>query len=136
MGHVGAMDHLPAFHASLEVVATRCEDVVPPVYAALFERYPDFEALFSLDTDLGVRGHMLNEALTMAEGLLQNDPVALNFVSAERMNHSGYGVADDAFESFFVVMSDEFRKLAGETWTDEMSAAWRAVVEVASTAKL
>lgn len=130
------MDHLPAFHACLEVVATRCADVVPPVYAALFERFPDFEALFSLDTDMGVRGHMLNEALIMAEGLLQNDPVALNFVSAERLNHSGYGVEDDAFESFFMVMSDVFRKLAGETWTDEMSAAWRAVSDAARTAKL
>lgn len=130
------MDHLPAFHACLEAVATRCEDVVPPVYAALFERFPDFEPLFSLDTDMGVRGHMLNEALTMAEGLLQNDPIALNFVSAERINHSGYGIPDDAFESFFVVMSDVFRKLAAETWTDEMSAAWHAVSDAARTAKL
>lgn len=130
------MEHLSAFHASLEAVAARCEDVVPPVYATLFDRFPDFEALFALDVDSGVRGHMLNEALTMAEGLLQNDPVAMSFVSAERMNHSGYGVEDDAFESFFAVMSDVFRQLAGDAWTDDMSAAWRAVAEAAETAKL
>ena len=130
------MDYLTAYHASLEVVATHCEDVVPPVYSALMARFPEFEALFVLDTDMGARGHMLNEALTMAEGLLQNDPIANSFVSAERMNHEGYGIEDDAFESFYVVMAEVFRELAGSDWSDEMTAAWGAVSEAVKTAKL
>ena len=92
------MTHLTAFSASLEAVAERCEDVVPPVYAALFARFPEFEELFVLDTDQGARGHMLNEAMSMAEGLLKDDPVAVSFVSAERMNHEGYGITDEVFE--------------------------------------
>jgi len=79
---------------------------------------------------------MLNEALTMAEGLLQDDPVAVSFVSAERMNHEGYGITDEVFEGFFVVMGDVFQSLAGETWSDDMSAAWTAVTHAASKAKL
>lgn len=130
------MDHLPAFQASLEAVATHCEDVVPPVYAALMARFPEFEALFVLDTDMGARGHMLNEALTMAEGLLQNDPIANSFVSAERMNHEGYGIQDDAFEAFYAVMADVFRDLAGADWSQDMTAAWNAVSDAAKTAKL
>lgn len=130
------MTHLTAFNASLEAVAERCEDVVPPVYAALFERFPDFEKLFVLDIDHGARGHMLNEALTMAEGLLQNDPVAVSFVSAERMNHEGYGIDDDVFEGFFTVMRDVFQSLAGDSWSIDMTAAWAEVSDAASKAKL
>ena len=130
------MTHLTAFTASLETVATRCEDVVPPVYEALFKRFPEFEELFVLDVDQGARGHMLNEALSMAEGLLQDDPVAISFVSAERMNHEGYGIGDDVFEGFFQVMADVFQNIAGEAWSSEMSAAWDMVHEKAAAAKL
>lgn len=132
----GSMRALDDFQASLETVAAICEDVVPPVYAALFRRFPEFEALFSLDLDRGVRGHMLNEALNMAEGLLQNDPMAQTFVSAERMNHSGYGIEGAAFESFYVVLAEVFRDLAGARWTPDMSAAWENVAEAARMAKL
>ena len=130
------MSHLAAFNASLEAVAERCEDVVPPVYQALFQRFPEFEKLFVLDVDQGARGHMLNEALSMAEGLLQDDPVAVSFVSAERMNHEGYGIDDDVFEGFFSVMGDVFRSLAGDSWSSDMSAAWSEVLNAASKAKL
>ena len=134
MGEV--MTHLTAFNASLEAVAERCGDVVPPVYAALVERFPEHEKLFVLDIDQGARGHMLNEALSMAEGLLQADPVAISFVSAERMNHEGYGIDDRVFEGFYEVMAEVFKTLAGEAWSDEMSAAWSAVSMAASEAKL
>ncbi|MEO1189838.1 MAG: globin, partial [Pseudomonadota bacterium] len=95
-----------------------------------------FEELFVLDIDQGARGHMLNEALSMAEGLLQDDPVAISFVSAERMNHEGYGIDDEVFEGFYQVMADVFRSLAAESWTDEMSAAWVEVSKSAAKAKL
>lgn len=130
------MTHVDAFNASLEAVAARCEDVVPPVYTALFQRFPQFEELFILDIDQGARGHMLNEALSMAEGLLQDDPVAISFVSAERMNHEGYGIDDAVFEGFYQVMADVFRSLAAETWTKEMGEAWSEVSKAAAKAKL
>ena len=130
------MNLVSAFNQSLEVVADRCEDVVPPVYAELFARYPEFEELFVLDTDMGARGHMLNEALSMAEGLLQDDPVAFSFVSAERMNHEGYGIDDDVFEGFFIVLGSVFKRLAGDAWSDEMTAAWVAVTKQAAAAQL
>ena len=136
MSDLKQSDHLTAFTASLEAVAERCEDVVPPVYAALFERFPEFEELFVLDVDHGARGHMLNEALSMAEGLLSDDPVAVNFVSAERMNHEGYGIGDEVFEGFYTVMAEVFQTLAGEMWTQGMSAAWREVSTAAAKAKL
>lgn len=130
------MEHLSALEASLEAVAANCEDVVPPVYASLFETFPEYEALFALDTDMGVRGHMLNEAITMAEGLLRNDPIASYFISAMRMDHEGYGVPDEIFERFYGVMSEVFRKIAGDAWSDEMTAAWIAVENAAQAIKV
>lgn len=122
------MSHLNAFNESLETVAAVCEDVVPPVYSALFERYPDMQRLFILDTDGGARGHMLNEALTMAEGLLSGDMIAPNFIRAERMNHEGYGIDEATFTGFFQVMQQVFMRLSINEWTPDMTAAWDEVI--------
>lgn len=122
------MTHHTAFLASLEAVAAVCEDVVPPVYAALFKRFPDMEALFVLDIDDGAKGHMLNEALTHAEGLLSGDDIAVNFLTAERMNHIGYGIDDSIFTSFFEVMRDVFSTAVGSKWTSDMATAWEMVI--------
>lgn len=122
------MHHIEAFIASLEIVAARREDVVPPVYKAVFARYPEMEKLFVLDIDAGARGHMLNEALVMAEGLLNADAIASNFIRAERMNHEGYGIDDAMFKDFFTIMRNVFSNLAAEEWTPEMGAAWDEVI--------
>jgi len=122
------MNHHDAFTASLETVADKCEDVVPPVYAALFERFPEMEDLFVLDTDDGAKGHMLNEALTQAEGLLTGDAIAPNFLAAERMNHVGYGIDEAMFTAFFEVLRDTLQTLAGLSWTSAMHAAWNEVI--------
>ena len=130
------MTHLADFTESLEAVAATCEDVVPPVYEALFKRFPEFEDLFVLDIDHGAKGHMLNEALSMAEGLLGDDPIAHNFIAAERMNHVGYGITDEIFEGFYAVMADTFKEIAGPAWTPEMTAAWTEIQTRAAAAKL
>lgn len=125
-----------AYLSSLEVVAANCEDVVLPVYDELFKRLPQFEELFVLDDDHRARGHMLNEALSMAEGLLQDDPVAHNFIAAERMNHAGYDISDDVFDTFYLVLADVFHKIAGSDWTAEMSKAWTEISRRGQAAKL
>lgn len=130
------MTHEAAFTASLETVAAACDDVVPPVYDALFKRYPEFEDLFVLDIDNGAKGHMLNEALSMAEGLLKSETIAHNFIAAERMNHVGYGITDDVFEGFYAVMAETFQALSGPAWREEMTAAWVEVQALARAAKL
>jgi len=130
------MTQADAFLASLEAVAEKCEDIVPPVYAELFKRYPEMEALFVLDVDDGVKGHMLNETLSMAEGLLTEDGVGVHFIAAERMNHSGNGVDDATFDGYYPVLRDVVRELAGEAWTDDMDAAWATVITRSAAATL
>lgn len=130
------MGHSDALLASLELAADRCEDIVPPVYAELFKRYPDMEALFILDVDDGVKGHMLNESLSMAEGLLNDDLIATSFIAAERMNHSGNGVDDPTFNGYYPVLRDVIQTLAGADWSAEMDAAWNEVIVRAAKANL
>lgn len=129
------MDHHAAFLASLETVAERCEDVVPPVYAALFARFPEVEKDFVLDIDFGARGHMLNEALSQAEGLLTGDAVAQNFLNAERLNHIGYGIDEAMFTAFFEIMHQVFAEIAADAWTSDMTAAWSEVIARVETTK-
>ena len=130
------MTHAEAFEQSLETVAARCEDPVPLVYKQLFERYPEMEVLFILDTDHGARGHMLNEALSCAQDLLGPDSFATSFISAERLNHEGYAISDDIFEAFYTVLHSVFRNLSNGEWTTAMDAAWQAVSEKVAAARL
>jgi len=122
------MNYQAAFLASLETVAVVCDDVVPPVYEALFKRFPEIKPLFVLDIDDGAKGHMLNEALTQAEGLLSGNEIAPKFIAAERLNHVGYGIDDSMFTAFYEVMMEVFERLAGANWTSDMSAAWQIVI--------
>ena len=130
------MSHTDAFLSSLEAAAAKCDDIVPLVYEELFKRYPEMEALFILDVDDGVKGHMLNETLKMAEGLLSGDGVATSFIAAERMNHSGNGVDDPTFDGYYPVLRDVIQALVGASWTPEMTNAWDQVIELASAANL
>ncbi|MEL6829708.1 MAG: globin [Pseudomonadota bacterium] len=130
------MPHLDAFLSSLEIVAGRCEDIVPTVYDELFKRYPDMRALFVLDVDDGVKGHMLNETLSMAEGLLSDDGVATSFIAAERMNHCGYGIDDLTFDGYYPTLRDVIQNIAGDAWTDDMTMAWDHVIMRARAANL
>ncbi len=130
------MSHVEAFEQSLEIVAAHCDDPAPLVYAQIFERYPQMQALFVLDTDQGARGHMLNEALNCAQDLLGSDTFATSFIAAERQNHAGYAISDDIFEAFYTVMHSVFRDLSNGDWTAKMDAAWQAVSEKVAAARL
>ena len=44
---------------SLERFGEICADPAPLIYRRLFAQHPDFEDLFAMDTDGGVRGSML-----------------------------------------------------------------------------
>lgn len=94
------------------------------------------EALFVLDIDDGVKGHMLNESLSMAEGLLTDDLVATSFIAAERMNHFGNGVDDPTFDGYYPVLRDVIQSLAGADWTADMAAAWDEVIKRAAASNL
>ena len=109
---------------SLALVAARCADPAPLVYARLFQEHPEVAALFVNDRDGGVRGQMLAVAL---EGLLDHAgprAYAAHLLRAERVNHEGLGVPPEIFDRFFDILVATFRDLLGADWTVEIEAAW------------
>lgn len=97
-------------------------DPGPRIYARLFAAFPEMEPLFWRDTSGSIRGEMLAVAF---QCLLDLDgSYAENFIRAERVNHDGFGVAPEAFQSFFPIVMESCREILGAAWTAETQAAW------------
>lgn len=120
--------------ASLEAVAEAAGDPTPQVYSRLFSQHPEMEALFVLDHAGAARGHMLTEALNSLVDLAGPQTYGGNLMRAEIVNHQGWGVPPDIFATFYGVVRDTFRDLAGPAWTADMEAAWAAVIARAEAA--
>lgn len=113
---------------SLECVVEKVGDPVEPVYARLFEKYPDMQELFILDKNGGARGHMLAEVLDCVIDFCDGDNYASNFVASERMNHEGLGVPVDVFSTFLEIVVEVFKEISEDSWSSEIDAAWAKVV--------
>lgn len=108
---------------SLALLAERVGDPKALVYARLFERHPETEALFVMDKGGHVRGQML---AMVFEALLDGGERLAGLIGIERMNHLGYGVPEDAFDGFYALLMETVREALGEAWTAEMEQGWRA----------
>lgn len=117
-------------HATLEQVVGRVGDPTKHVYARLFEINPEFEGLFVMDVDGGVRGSMLQTSLECLIGVAEGDSEAAHILlAAARSDHDGYGVTEDQVDLLFVAMRDTFRVCLGPDWSPEMETEWAALLE-------
>jgi len=119
---------------SLEIVATRCADPAPQVYARLFATHPGLEALFIRDRSGIIRGQMLQVTIETLLDLAAQDHYATGLLQTERVNHQGLGVPAEAFDSFYGIMRDIFRDIAAEAWTPAMEHAWTSAITAAGGA--
>ncbi|TCZ52974.1 globin [Roseicella aquatilis] len=108
---------------SLDLLAARHGDPAPLVYAALFARHPEAEALFLMDRGGHVRGQMLAVAL---EALLDGGARLSGLVGIERLNHVNIGVPEALFDGFLPLLRDVVRDALGPGWTPAMETAWVA----------
>lgn len=113
---------MDAVAESLEILAARHGDPAPLVYAALFARHPEAEALFLMDRGGHVRGQMLAVA---TEALLDGGTRLAGLVGIERLNHANIGVPEALFDGFFRLLMEVVRDALGPDWTPAMEAAWR-----------
>jgi hemoglobin-like flavoprotein len=113
---------------TLEMVAERCGDPAPLVYARLFAQHPEMEALFWRDTGGLIRGQMLAVAIECLLDLAGAGDYGASLLRIERTNHDGLGVPHEVFGTFFGVMVATFRDVLGEAWTPEMAAGWQAAL--------
>ena len=109
---------------TLERASERCADPSPLIYRRLFELRPEFESLFVMDTDGGVRGSMLTTCFNAILGLIEESDTQRVIISSSRFAHDGYGVPQRDFDLMFVAIRDTFRDLLGAEWTPETDAAW------------
>jgi len=119
---------LAAVEASLTLAAERAGDPAPHVYATLFTRHPELEALFHMDVDGGVRGAMLQTGFECLLDEAAGGTMAGFIVAAERHHHDGYGVPEDLFDRFFEAIRDTIRDLVAPAWSAETEAAWARVL--------
>jgi hemoglobin-like flavoprotein len=114
--------------ATLEAVAAQHGDPADAIYAELFGKHPELEALFWLDRDGGVRAQMVQQAI---ECILDHAGARLTsaqIIAAARQHHDGYGVPPERFDAFFTAMRDAFRRILGAGWTADMAHAWDAML--------
>lgn len=111
-------------HSVFERAAEVCPDPAPLVYARLFALRPEFQPLFDMDTDGGVRGSMLETCFEAMLGLVEGEPSQRVIISSARFSHTGYGLEEADLDLMFQVIGDVFRQLLGDQWTGEDEAAW------------
>lgn len=113
---------------TLERVAERAGDPKDRIYTMLFERHPDFEALFVMDVDGGVRANMLRTSIDCMIGVAEGRETPRFLLEAARMIHDGYGLSEAEVHSFFEVMRDVFREVLAADWTPAHESAWTALL--------
>jgi hemoglobin-like flavoprotein len=107
---------------SFEIAAERCEDITPLVYEKLFARYPEMEPLFS--SNKAARGEMLAKVIDAIFDFLGPRTYANYMVQCEVVTHEGYGVPREIFATFFGMVSETLKDLAGADWTPEIEKSW------------
>lgn len=102
-------------------------DPTDQVYARLFAEFPEAEERFCRDVTGAIRAEML----TMVFDCLMNPagPYQDNLIRAERVNHDGFGTANEVFDRFFWIVRDVCRERAADHWTPETDAAWTARID-------
>jgi nitric oxide dioxygenase len=114
-----------------EIVPMR-KQVCAGFYQRLFQRHPELRPLFKgdLDRQTSLFVTMLN---TVVSSLENRDPVVA-LIKTVGVRHADYGVENDDYEKFAVVLLDSFAEALGERFTPEVRTAWADVYrELADT---
>jgi hemoglobin-like flavoprotein len=114
---------------SLELAATRCEDLTPLVYDRLFVAKPETRALFRADPKNLIKGSMLELALEAILDFAGEKKASHRLIFCEVQSHDAYGTQPEIFTVFFLVVRDVLRELLGADWSAEIDAAWDATLK-------
>lgn len=116
--------------ATLDHAGAETGAITGRIYARLFELHPEFEVMFEMDTDGGVRRSMLTSSVNCILGVARNEARTAHYlIEAARMIHDGYGIRDEEVDLMFVAIRDVVRAAHGAGWTPEMERAWTDLLE-------
>jgi hemoglobin-like flavoprotein len=113
---------------TLEKVSDRVGDPKERIYARLFTTHPEFEELFVLDVDGGVRGSMLESCFNCITGAAEQSDLPRFHLEAARMIHDGYGIDEGQIDAMFDAIRDTFRDVLAGDWTPAMETEWSAIL--------
>ena len=102
-------------------------DPYDAAYAKLYAAHDDYEGLFLLDSDEGLRRNMMRTTLEIIAAYADDKQAAANRVTGARMSHIPYGIEDD-FGLFFEITRDVIATGCKAIWTDAHAAAWAAML--------
>jgi hemoglobin-like flavoprotein len=115
--------------ASLALVAERCEDPTPLVYARLFAAQPQIEPQFWRDTTGAIKGEMLAKVFDAILDFVGERRYADHLIGTEVVTHEGYEVPREVFVTFFATVADVVREILGPDWTPKVADAWRELLD-------
>ncbi|HEY2750819.1 globin [Phenylobacterium sp.] len=110
--------------ASLELVAKRCDDPTPQVYARLFAEHPRMEVHFWRDTSGAVKGEMLSRTFDAILDFIGARRYADHMIGTEMVTHEGYDIPREVFATFFGVVRDAVKEILGSDWSPGFERAW------------
>lgn len=122
------MDQAAIVIDTFEKVADRAGDPHDLVYTRLFERHPQFEELFLMDKDGGIRANMLTTSLNCLIGVAEGSETPRLELEAARLHHEGYGLGSSDIDVMFEVIRDVFRDVLAEDWTAAAEKSWNDVL--------
>ncbi|MGA0599530.1 globin domain-containing protein [Caulobacter sp. KR2-114] len=109
---------------SLEIAGERGGDLTAVVYARLFARQPDMEALFWRDGNGAIKGEMLMRVFEAILDFIGPRKFADHMIGTEVVTHAGYDVPPDVFATFFGLVADVIGETCGPDWSGPMAEAW------------
>lgn len=113
---------------SLAIAADRGGDPTAAVYARLFARQPEMQALFVLDIDGAARGEMLARVFDAIIDFIGERRYAHHLIQSEVINHEGFDIPREVFATFFGIVAETVREACGPEWTEAMDGAWRQLL--------
>ncbi|CAI8233213.1 MAG: Uncharacterised protein [Alphaproteobacteria bacterium] len=102
-------------------------DPYDAAFQKLYAADPNYQALFFLDTDEGLRRNMMRTTLEIITTYIDNAYAAENLVIGARLIHLTYEVTDD-FDLFFQITRDVIAEGCADIWSDAHATAWNAML--------
>ncbi|WP_225008838.1 globin [Novosphingobium percolationis] len=111
--------------ASLDAVAETDIDITPIFFERFFAAHPEHRDSFNRPQ--ATQGAMVNEMIEYLAALEVNDPWALEAIDAMVAKHHSYGdISESVFDDALDILVETLEEVAGERWTAQNSARWRA----------
>ena len=123
-----AFAHAADIEESLELLAGRCEDPTPLVYARMFALHPGMEPYFWRDTNGAIKGEMLARTFAAILDFIGDRRYAQHMISTEMVTHEGYDVPREVFSTFFAIIGETVKEVLGADWTPRFETAWTGML--------